>query len=95
MEKIMNLPFGQLPGGAFVDIASLDTFAHGWDLAKCTGQSTDLEPDIAVELLGIAIGFVPDALRGADGQAPFGPKVEAPAGASKADELAAFLGRQP
>ncbi len=94
-ERIMHLPFGDLPGSAFVNIASVDTFAHGWDLAKATGQSTDLDPDVAGELLAIATGFLPDALRGPDGHAPFGPKVDPPVGATAADQLAAFLGRTP
>jgi uncharacterized protein (TIGR03086 family) len=95
MERIMKLPFGEMPGSAFVIIASSDTFTHGWDLAKATGQSTDLNPELAAQLLTFAQGFLLNAWRGPEGQAPFGPKVEAPAGASAADQLAAFLGRQP
>jgi hypothetical protein len=37
---------------------------------------------------------VTDAYRGPDGVALFGPAAQAPAGASPADELAAFLGRR-
>ncbi len=95
MDKMMKLPFADLPGGAYINIASIDTFTHGWDLAKATGQSTDLDPGLATQLLAIAEGFLPDDLRGPDGQAPFGPRVEAPVGACPADRLAAFLGRQP
>jgi uncharacterized protein (TIGR03086 family) len=95
MEKTMRLPFGELPGSLFVNIAATDTFTHGWDLAKATGQPTDLDPGLASQLLTNAEGFLPDALRGPEGQAPFGPKVDPPAGASTADRLAAFLGRQP
>jgi uncharacterized protein (TIGR03086 family) len=95
MERTMKLPFGEMPGSAFVNIATVDTFAHGWDLAKATGQSTDLDPELATQLLAIAQASLPDTFRGAEGQAPFLPKVEAPAGASAADQLAAFLGRQP
>lgn len=94
MEKQMTLPFGQLPGAVFVNIAATDSFAHGWDLARATGQSTDLDPDLARQLLENARGFLPDAMRGADGQAPFGPRVEVPATAPPADQLAGFLGRQ-
>ena len=47
MGKMMKLPFGDLPGAAFVNIASIDTFTHAWDLAKATGQSTDLNPRLA------------------------------------------------
>jgi uncharacterized protein (TIGR03086 family) len=95
MERIIHMPFGELPGAAFVYIACGDTFTHGWDLAKATGQSTDLDPEVATELLGIVSGMVPDALRGEEGQAPFGLQQEAPGGASAADKLAAFMGRRP
>jgi uncharacterized protein (TIGR03086 family) len=93
MEKPMKLPFGELPGSAFVFIASTDTFTHGWDLAKATGQSTDLDAAIAVQLLDAA-QLIPDEFRGPDGQAPFGPEVDVPDSASAADKLAAFVGRR-
>jgi uncharacterized protein (TIGR03086 family) len=92
-EKMVTLPFATLPGAAFMNIAATDAFAHGWDLARATGQATDLDPQLATRLLENAKVFLPDALRGDDGKAPFGPCVEAPASASAADRLAAFLGR--
>jgi uncharacterized protein (TIGR03086 family) len=94
MDRIMHLPFGDLPGSVFINIAAIDTFTHGWDLAKATGQPSDLDPALATEMLGVAQTFLPDELRGPE-PAPFGPRVEAPAGASPADQLAAFLGRRP
>ena len=94
MDRIMHLPFGDLPGSVFINIAAIDTFAHGWDLAKATGQPTDLDPALATEMLGFAQASFPDEMRGPE-PALFGPRVEAPAGASPADQLAAFLGRQP
>ena len=93
MEKQMSLPFGQLPGAVFVNIAATDAFAHGWDLARATGQSTDLDPDLARQLLENARAFLPDAMRGPDGQAPFGPRVDVSESAPPADQLAGFLGR--
>jgi uncharacterized protein (TIGR03086 family) len=95
MDKTLKLPFAELPGGVFVNIAAMDVFTHGWDLARATGQSTDLDPALAEQLLAFAEALLPDAMRGPDGQAPFGAEVEAPAGADAADRLAAFLGRQP
>jgi uncharacterized protein (TIGR03086 family) len=91
-EKIVTLPFGQFPGAAFMGIATLDTFTHAWDLAKATGQSTDLDPELAANLLEQAQSSIPDAFRGAEPM-PFGTKQEAGPGASAADQLAAFLGR--
>jgi len=93
MEKMMKLPFGEFPGGIFVMIAASDAFTHGWDLAKALGQSTDLDPELASQLL--AASMIPDEFRGADGVMPFGPKVEASESACAADRLAADLGRTP
>jgi len=93
MERIVHLPFGDFPGSVFIGIAAIDTFTHGWDLAKAIGQSTDLAPGLAEGLLGGARGAIDDSLRGPDGKAPFGPVQDPPAGATNADQLAAFLGR--
>jgi uncharacterized protein (TIGR03086 family) len=93
LDKVVKLPFGDLPGGVYLGLATNDVFAHGWDLAKATGQSTDLDAAMAEQLLaGMEVGLSDD-LRGPDGAAPFGPKQTAPAGACAADRLAAFLGR--
>jgi uncharacterized protein (TIGR03086 family) len=94
MERTMQLPFGEVPGSVYVNIATVDTFAHGWDLAKATGQSTDLDPALAAELLAFSQAALSDEFRGPDGQAPFGPQVAVSSGGSVADRLAAFLGRQ-
>ena len=94
MEKVMHLPFGDMPGSVVAGMAALDTFVHAWDVACGTGQTTDLNPQLADELLAGARVSVPDAFRGEDRAAPFGLEQKAPAGASKADQLAAFLGRK-
>jgi uncharacterized protein (TIGR03086 family) len=93
LEKTVKLPFGEFPGSAFMGLATSDVFVHGWDLAKATGQDTNLDPELANQLLEGARASIPDQFRGPDGVAPFGPKVEAPANASAASQLAAFLGR--
>jgi uncharacterized protein (TIGR03086 family) len=95
MTKPMKLPFGELPGSVCVWIAAGDIFTHGWDLAKATGQPTDLEPDVATRLLAQIEPILPDQMRGPDGQAAFGPRVEIASSAPAADRLAAFEGRQP
>ena len=92
MDKMLTLPFGQMPGSAFIGLASTDTFTHGWDLARATGQDTDLAPQLATGLLAGARMAIPPELRSADG-AVFGLEQTAPADASNADQLAAFLGR--
>jgi uncharacterized protein (TIGR03086 family) len=92
-ERMVTLPFGTLPASVFINIAATDAFSHGWDLARATGQSSDLDADLAAALLERVRLLLPDTFRGADGTAAFGPVVDAPANAHPADALAAFLGR--
>jgi uncharacterized protein (TIGR03086 family) len=95
-EGSVKMPFGELPAPAVVTIATGDAFVHGWDLAKATGQAAGaLDPVLAEKLLAEVVPLVPDDFRGADGAAPFGPRVEVSEDAPTADKLAGFLGRQP
>ena len=68
-------------------IAAGDIFTHGWDLAKATGQPTDLEPELAAALLARVMQMLPDSMRGPEGRAPFGPRVEVAELAPAADRL--------
>jgi uncharacterized protein (TIGR03086 family) len=92
LEKMVTAPFGQMPGRAFMGLTITDTFQHAWDLAKATGQDTNLAPELASMLLQQARANIQDNFRGPEG-APFGPEQSAGDDASPADELAAFLGR--
>lgn len=93
MDRMLSLPFGEMPGVAFFRLAATDTFTHGWDLARATGQSTDLSPNLAATLLeGVRENLRPE-FRNDQGN-PFGPEQTAPVGAGNADQLAAFLGRR-
>lgn len=95
LEKILKMPIGDLPGSVCIWIASGDVFAHGWDLAKATGQSTNLDPELAELILRQLYAILPDSMRGDEGEAAFGPKVEVAATAPAADRLAGYLGRTP
>lgn len=92
MEKMHTLPFGEMPGSAFMGLAATDTFQHGWDLAKATGQSTDLSPELAGGILAQSKQSIQEGFRGPEG-APFATEKPCPEGGSNADQLAAFLGR--
>ena len=94
LDKVVRLPFGEFPGAVLRDLAAMEQFTHGWDLARAIGYSADLDPGLAAGLLSKARLAITDAYRGPDGAALFGPAVEAPAGAGPADQLAAFLGRR-
>lgn len=92
LGKMVKMPFGEMPGAAVMGLATTDTFQHAWDLAKATGQDSDLAPELASALLSASKQSISDAFRGPEG-APFGSEQECGDGASNADQLAAFLGR--
>jgi uncharacterized protein (TIGR03086 family) len=92
-DRTIRLPFGEFPGIVLLNLATMEQFTHGWDLARAIGRSTDLDPGLAAGLLSQARLAISDAYRGPEGQALFGSAREAPAGAGPADQLAAFLGR--
>lgn len=92
LDATLTAEFGPIPASAFLGVATNDVFVHGWDLAKATGQPTDLDADVADHLLGFTSVAIQDAFRGPEG-ALFGPRQDAPEGSPPADALAAFLGR--
>ncbi len=94
MEKTVTLGFGPLPVPAWMGIATTDAFTHAWDLAEATGQDTNLDPELAAQLLEGSKLFIQPAFRGADTERPFGAEQEPPAGCTNAAKLAAFLGRR-
>jgi uncharacterized protein (TIGR03086 family) len=92
LDETFDVPIGKFPGSVCLSIATTDMFVHGWDLARATGQPTDLDPKLAEELLENARTSLPAEYRNEEGN-PFGLEKTAPAGSSAADRLAAFMGR--
>jgi uncharacterized protein (TIGR03086 family) len=68
-----------------------DLAVHGWDVARSTGQSTELDPAVGQAALDWARENLKPQYRG---QA-FGPEVSVPEDAPLYDRLAAFFGRAP
>ena len=91
MSRMFELPFATLPGVAFIGLRTNDVFTHAWDLAKATGQSTDLDHELAIEGLKASSARIQPQMRSAGG--PFEPEQPCPDNATPADKLAAFLGR--
>jgi uncharacterized protein (TIGR03086 family) len=91
LTRMFELPFGTVPGATFISLRTSDVYTHAWDLAKATGQSTDLDPELATEALKAAHALMSPAFRGPG--RPFGELQPCADGRPKADELAAFLGR--
>lgn len=83
-------PFGDIPGSVIVQHVVNELLVHAWDLAKATGQPTDIEPDLAEESLSVWRAWIGGLPRGGEGFGPERPVVDdAPA----ADRLAGYLGR--
>jgi uncharacterized protein (TIGR03086 family) len=91
LASMHRTPLGEMPGTALIGFTTLDVFVHGWDLARATGQPTDLDADLAAHVLAFARQGVTD-----DNRAPrIGPPIPVAAGAPVLDQLLGYLGRRP
>lgn len=89
-DKRVMMPMGEQPAAFLLTICEGQLLEHAWDLARATGQSTDLAPELYQQALeGVRQGL-PDEARG-DFYARARP---APPNSTAADRMAAFLGRQ-
>jgi uncharacterized protein (TIGR03086 family) len=93
LEQTVTTPFGPGTGAMLVELRTNELVVHSWDLARASGQSTDLDREL-VEWSLASFQRSPRfaQMRGAEG-GPFGPEQPAPDGAPLADQLAAFVGR--
>ena len=94
LDALVEVPWGKVPGRFALAGYVQEVLAHGWDLAKATGQPTEADPELARWSLATAKRILPPDIRGAEG-VPFGPVVELPPDATPYAQLAAWLGRQP
>ena len=94
LDALFEVPWGKVPGRIAVSGYVQEITVHGWDLAKATGQPTELDPEIASWVLAVAQRILPPEPRGGE-EIPFGPVVPVPPGAGVYARLAAWLGRQP
>jgi uncharacterized protein (TIGR03086 family) len=92
MDRVVTLPFGEMPAGAALNFAIFDVATHAWDLAKATGQSTDLDPETSGIAYEVAQNMLNDDLRNSG---LFGPAVVVADDAPAADRLAGLAGRTP
>jgi uncharacterized protein (TIGR03086 family) len=93
LTRTYQLPIGELPGTAFIELRTSDLLTHAWDLAIATGQRTDLDPELAEYVLAFSTQMMSrPGLRG-DGR-PFGAEQPCVDERTAADRVAAFLGRE-
>lgn len=90
-EAMLDMGYATLPAEMIAGFRLTDLLVHGWDIAVATGQPTDGDPAVHEA----ALAFSQQAMDGLDRAsfAMFAEETTAPAGATAADRLAAFLGR--
>ena len=91
LDRQWQMPFGAMSGAMMAQIAFMEHLAHGWDLAKATGQDTTLPADLVMECMEVVTPM--DAMLRMPGVC--GPVVSVPESAPPQDKLVAFLGRRP
>jgi len=93
LDALVEVPWGKVPGRIAVVGYVQEILTHGWDLARATGQPTELDPELASWVLAVARRILPPEPRGGD--IPFAPVVEPSPDAGPYAQLAAYLGRHP
>ena len=93
LEEMFEVPWGKVPGRYALAGDVQEVLVHGWDLAKATGQPTELDAELGSWVLAQSRQILP-ADR-SEIQVPFGAAIDVPQGAGIYAQLAAWLGRQP
>ena len=91
LERTVRMHFGEVPARMLVGLRFADLTVHAWDLAKATGQPTELDPELCEIALRMARARLDGMPRPPGG--PVGPEVPVPAEAPACDRLAGFMGR--
>jgi uncharacterized protein (TIGR03086 family) len=90
LDETYKTTRSEMPGNALVMINLVDTVVHGWDLAKATGQNTEIPEDVAEAALAFTTKMMKKGQRiGFDDPVPVADD------ASATDRLVGWLGRQP
>ena len=90
LERPFELRYGRIPGADAVAIHVMELVAHGWDLARATGQPLGMAPDIVETALAARL---PGDAHGPG--RPLADRVAVAGDAEPLDRLVAGLGRDP
>jgi uncharacterized protein (TIGR03086 family) len=96
LDRTVKLPFGEVPATWQLGQVISDLAVHGWDVAKASGQPTELDPEVGRYALDWGRQALQPRFRGdeASGYA-FGAEVQVADDAPIYDRLAGFFGRDP
>jgi uncharacterized protein (TIGR03086 family) len=90
LDRIVSVPFGQVPGVVALHLRVIELLVHGWDVARATDQRIEAPDEVVrgeLEFSRQALSQIPPD------RSPFGPPQPVAEGASALDELTALLGR--
>ena len=90
LERMIDSPFGPMPGSTFARLVAFDGLIHGWDLATSTQQAWDPPEDLVAEVDAFARQALAPEMRDGD---TFAQETQAPADATPLLRLVAFSGR--
>jgi uncharacterized protein (TIGR03086 family) len=91
MDKIINLPFGQVPGPIVLEILKFDLLVHCWDVSQATGQTFNPPAELSEQGLETAKTIIAPEARDGD---TFAAEVTPPSSATPIEKLVAFTGRK-
>jgi uncharacterized protein (TIGR03086 family) len=92
MERVLELPFGEIPAPVFLQFLAFDLMIHSWDLATATGQKYTPPDDLVAAADAFARQGVAPEMRDGD---TFAAEVDPPVDATPLERLVAFSGRRP
>jgi uncharacterized protein (TIGR03086 family) len=92
MDRVLTVPFGDVPAPALVGFVAFDLTVHSWDLATATGQKYVPPDELVSEVDAFARQIVAPEWRDGD---TFAAEVDPPADSTQLERLVAFAGRQP
>lgn len=90
MERMIDAPFGRVPGSVFARFVAFDGLIHGWDLSIAVGLPYDPPSDLVADVVGFAHDALGPHLRDGD---TFALATDAPPDAGALEQLVAFSGR--
>jgi uncharacterized protein (TIGR03086 family) len=94
MDHTFKMSWGDTPGSMALGLAVADAAVHGWDLARATGQTIEIEDDVANDVFGMTTQMM-EPLGSFPRGASFGEPLRVPDDAPIVDRMVAYLGRHP
>ena len=94
LDRTIHLRMGDVPATWTIDQQIVELVIHAWDIAKATGQSRDLDPELGEHALAWGRDNLKPEYRGDEDEgAQIAPEVPIAEDAPLYDRIAAFGGR--